>query len=75
MQIKVEMNIYYFNDIYKGKERIKEKNWESWKNERKKENKRKKEFLLVRDDSYIRGGKPFYRFSKWFLLILIIMLN
>ena len=46
MQIKVEMNIYYFNDIYNGKERIKEKNWESWKNERKKENKRKNFFLF-----------------------------
>lgn len=33
--------------------------------ERMKERKRirEKEFLLVRDDSYIKGGKPFYRFS------------
>ena len=57
-QIKVEMAMYYFNNIYREKKEIKEE--KCWENERKRERMRGREYLSsARDASYMGCKKPF----------------
>ena len=66
-QIKVEMTLYYFNNIYIGEKEIKEE--KCWENEKKREGMRIREYLFFAWDASDMGcKKPFIGFTIWTLI-------